>query len=122
MTTVYRLHLEYAGSNGESAQHGIRVQGHKDDATKLVLKSHHPEALDNLVIMTGGLDLGIESWFKGSTYYIGIVDKAKFLAAVTASLATIRTEAEVAALAPTVSDDVDLAAGPDAAEDDSDVD
>lgn len=63
-------------------EHNFRVQAHKTDDTLLVVKYPHPEALDVFVMTSGAGDIGVQKSFKGSTYFIGFVDKAKFSAAL----------------------------------------
>lgn len=59
----------------------FRVQCHREDDTKLVVKSRHPEAVDHLVLLVEA-DLGITNRFQGSNYFICEVDKEAFAAAI----------------------------------------
>lgn len=84
-----RLSVKFA-----DATHNFRVQAHRGDATLLVVKSPHPEALDAFAMATGA-DIGVGKSFKGSHYFITLVDKVKFSAALAAFCAKMEDSTPV---------------------------
>ena len=66
---------------------GARIVPHKSDATKLVLKSPHPEGGAALATILG---VEVEGEItRGRCFFMVTVDKAKFLAALAAGLGKV---------------------------------
>ena len=83
MATLNRLYLTF-----DNEQFNLRIQPHTDDDTKLVVKSKHPEAIDQLVILSGK-DLGIVARISGDANFICICDKTTLLGAIAIALAHV---------------------------------
>lgn len=83
MSLPYRLYLRFQNENDS-----LRVQAHKTDETLLVIKTRHPEAVDNLALLAG-TSIGAVQAFSGKKYRITFVKKDEFLKAVPAFLEKI---------------------------------
>lgn len=91
----YRIEFTFAGHD-----HTLRFQANEKDPTGLVVKSGHPETLDNLIALTG-VDPGITGSMKGSHNFIAFMPKDGAAKLLTAAVVALVTKAEKNALAPT---------------------
>lgn len=121
-TKPFRIVFQFAGG-----KYDLRIQANEKDPAGLVLKSTNPDAVDNLILVTG-VNPDIASVVKGNAYHITFASKegvAKLLAAaLMTGLATKAEAAEAAAkaaaLAHMADDDDDVDADDDDAADDND--
>lgn len=90
-TKPFRIVFQFAGG-----KYDLRIQANETDPNGLVLKSANPDAVDNLILLTG-INPDITSSVKGSVYQVTFASKegvAKLLAA--ALLTGLATKAEAA--------------------------
>lgn len=104
MMKPFRLAVAVAGANLS-----LDFRAHEQDPDLVVCKAPHPEALDNLILVTG-VDPEVKGTAKGSTYFITTMTKAgaaKLLAAVVTGLVTKEEAAKLNAEAAGSSGDDD---------------
>lgn len=84
----------------------LRVQPHREDATKVVIKAKDPEAIDNLAIITG-VDLGITNKTQGKQYFICFAEKQKLAQACGVAILHLEEPGQPKSQHPDLDDDDD---------------